>query len=452
MRAIRTRQIFNIQPVPVSPAVYGNTTVGMFLQDAANNVDSVDILIAGDSNTNFGGWGWADGFNFALQNNTSAKEYASPILPTTSWDSPFYYGVNVTEGAFSKINASGTVVNPGGSPALGGTLVSGITSGPAALTAGMTRGSGSLQPNTSPFDYGWVASGDFADPFAAIFAYESSARLQWITDEIRYRVVHGKGPGMGTLRLASRLDVAPFTANGTTSISCAQASYEWVTSTLTIAAASGRAGQGHGFNVCSNAISSSFMTGPMAWALHSISRPVKGYAVTCISHHGGANMDTVASNVAQAATIISQYLKEARARQIACGGRGRVIVCIQGGINAGVNPWGTSAQSFFQTCTTEWIALGFPSEDLAFLGFVSHQRDAVDGLATERASAIALAAAVPSYTIVNLPTLVTYDETFYGNGSMTSWFANSSSDRNHLSALGYQAISSKIMNALLASV
>lgn len=444
------QRVGSVEPAIAGIGVYGSPRVGAFLKDAANNVDSVDILIAGDSNTNFGGWGWADGFNFALQNNTSAKEYASPILPTTSWDSAFYYGVNVTEGAFSKINASGTVVNPAGSPALGGTLVSGITSGPAALTAAMTRGSGSLQPNTSPFDYGWVASGDWADPFASIYAYESSARLQWITDEIRYRVVHGKGPSMGTLRLSSRLDQAPFTVNGTTSISCAQASYEWVTSTLTIAAASGRAGQPHNFNICANNVSSSYMTGPMAWALHSISRPVKGYAVTCINHHGGANMDTVVSNVAQAATIISQYLKEARARQIACGGTGRVIVCIQGGINAGVNPWGTSAQSFFQTCATQWSALGFPVDDLAFLGFVSHQRDAVDGLATERASAIALAAAVPSYTIVNLPTLVTYDETFYGNGSMTSWFNNSSSDRNHLSNLGYQAISSRIINALLA--
>jgi len=435
----------------VVPGVYGSSRVGRFLLDATTQTDSVDIIIAGDSNTNYSGWGWADGFNFALQTNTSALEYATPITPTTSWDDTFYYGVYQTNGAYSKINASGTVVNPAGSPSLGGTLAKGITSGPAALTTLMNRGSGDLQPNTSPFDYGWIASGDWADPFGGVLSYESTTRMSWTQLQILYRVVHGKGPSMGTLRLANRLDVAPYTVYGTTSIDCNQASYEWVTSTLTIAADSARTNIQCQYAFAANSISTSRITGPMAVALNSICTPRKGYAVTCISHHGGASMDTVASNVVQAAPIVRQYLKEARSRQIVCGGSGRVIVCIQGGANTGVNPWSQSATTFFEQCATEWTALGYPSSDLAFLGFVSHQNEAVDTMTAYRASAIALASSSPQYTIVNLPTLVSYSDMIYGGGSNVTWFANASTERIHLSESGYKTISGRIIAALLAS-
>jgi hypothetical protein len=455
MRTIRTRQIFQTTTDAMSPSVYGSNRVRTFLRDAAERLDSVDILIAGDSNTNFGGTGWVDGLGYALQTFTTALPYATPILPTTSWDSALYYGVDTSEGAFSKINASGTVVNPAGSPTLTGTLAKGITSGPTNLTNEMNRGTGDLQPNTSPFDYGWVASGDWADPFAAVLMYIASTNLPvWNVEALNYRVVHGKGPSMGTLRLGARRDSSPFTKLGDVTINCNQVAYEWVTSTLPIAADSARAGIVYTFNVCSNAIAATSggtcrMTGPMAWALHSVSTPRKGFAVTSISHHGGANMDTVASNVVQAATIIKQYLKEARQRQIACGGSGRVVVCIQGGINAGVNPWATSATSFFQTCQAQWIALGYPLNDLAYLGFVSHQNNNPDTLGTERTSAIALATANPQYTIVNLTGFTTYDDLLYGGGSVTSWFNNASSDRNHLTTLGYQAIAGRIISALL---
>lgn len=437
----------------VVPGVYGSSRVGRFLLDATTQTDSVDILIAGDSNTNIGGWGWADGFNFALQTYTSALEYATPITPTTSWDSPFYYGVYQTNGAFSKINAAGTVINPAGSPSLGGTLAKGITSGPAELTALMNRGSGNLQPNTSPFDYGWIAggSGDWADPFGGVLSYESTPRMSWTQLEILYRVVHGKGPSMGTLRLANRLEVAPFTVYGTASIDCNQTNYEWVTSTLTIAANSARTNIQCQYAFAANSISTSRITPPMAVALNSICTPRKGYAVTCISHHGGANMDTVASNVVQAATIVRQYLKEARSRQIVCGGSGRVVVCIQGGCNAGVNPWGQSATTFFEQCATEWAALGYPSSDLAFLGFVSHQENDPDDMTAERSSAIALAASSPQYTIVNIPTFVSFNDMTYGGGSNVTWFANASTERIHLSESGYKAISGRIITRLLAS-
>jgi hypothetical protein len=434
-------------------AIVGQQSARRFFKDANAGLDSFDLLIAGDSNTNYSGWGWCDGLNYALATHSSALPYATPIIPTTSWDLNTFYGVDTSEGAFSRINSSGSLVNPNGSPALGGTLAKGITSGPTDLTNAMNPGTGNLQPNTVPFDYGWVSSGDWADPFAAVYMYESSAVPNWITLALNYRVVHGKGPSMGTLRLGARRDTAPFTKLGDTQVSCAQSSYEWVTSTLSIAADSGRAGIQYAFNVCSNNITSTGggtcrMTGPMAWALHSVCTPRKGFAVTSISHHGGANMDTVASNVAQAITIVKQYLKEARQRQIACGGSGRVIVCIQGGINTGTNPWRQSAESFFSTCETAWSQLGFPTNDLAFLGFVSHQKDAVDGMATERASALAMSSDYPKYETINLTGLITYSELNTGSGG-TSYFVNASTDRAHLTAAGYQEVCRRFVLEML---
>jgi len=449
MRAIRTRPIYNVSDRPLGTGVYGSSTVGSFLRDVKAGIDSVDILIAGDSNTNFSGWGWCDGINYAMQTNVSALEYGTPILPCISWGSALYYGVNQNEAVFSYIDQNGTVQNAAGVGALGNTLVSGKASGPANLTSAMTRGTGTLQPNTCSFDYGWWAgSTDWSDTLGGIYAYEGTGVLPWVGSALQYRVVHGKGPSMGTLRLSSRLDVAPFTTLTTQSISCNQASYDWVSSTLSVSANSARTGSKYAFFYASNNVNSSRLTGPMAIALQSLSRTsTKGYSVTSISHHGGASMDTIASNISQAATIISQYLKEARQRQISCGGSGRVIVAIQGGVNAGTNPWGTSAASFFATCATQWAALGYPPQDLAFLGWVSHQTAASDTLTTERASSIALARANGAYTIVDLTAIVTYNDINTGQGSGVTWY--DSGGNQHLIAAGYQAISTRIVSALL---
>jgi hypothetical protein len=443
----RTRSLFSNVYRNI-PGVYGSTRAAQFIKDVAARQDSVDILIAGDSNTNFGGTGWVDGINLALQTNTTAVEYGSPIVPCISWDSAKYYGVYVEEGCFSSINAAGTVVNAAGTPALGNTLVSGRASGPSDLTNAMTRGAGTLQPNTCPFDYGWWAgTNDWSDTLGGMYAYVGSGRLTWIGDAIQYRVVHGRGPSMGTLRLASRLDVAPFTSNGTQSVSCAQATYEWTTSTLSIAANSSRTGQQHSFAYASNAISTSRLTGPMAIALQSISRiNTKGYSVTSISHHGGASMDTVASNISSGSTVVRQYLREARLRQISCGGSGRVIAAIQGGINSGVNPWATSASSFFATCRTEWATLGYPADDLACLGWVSHQSANPDTLTAERASSIALGQ-TGSCTIVDMTAFVSFNDINTGGGSGTTWY--DSGGNSHLTTAGYQAIGGRIISALL---
>jgi len=423
------------------------------LKAAVAGTDSVDIIFAGDSNTCFGNWGWTDGFNYALKTNTAAVEYATPISPTSSWENTFFLGVDCTNGAFSKISSTGTVTNPSGSPALGGTLVSGRASGPAALTALVSRGTGQMMPNSTQFDYGWVASGQWADPFCGVLGYTGvSNRLSWLGLPLKYRVVHGKGPSMGTLRLASRKDEPLYTVYGTTSINCdtgAGSSYQWVTSTLDLAADSGRDGQYVHCSFAANSISSSYMTGPMAVALNSLCTPRKGYSTTSMNHHGGGSMDVVKTDLQQGAPIVQMYLKEARERQIACGGSGKVIVCVQGGVNPGTAAWGVSAAACFAQCETEWAALGYPADDLAFLGFVSHQWLETDDMATERASAAALTVSNPKYQTINLTSLITYAELLAGVSSV-SYYDNAITDRKHLKPAGYNEVSRRILAALLA--
>jgi len=430
-------------------AMLGAGGAGGMLKAAIAGTDSVDILIAGDSNTNFSGWGWADGLTHALINTTAAVDYATPILPTTAWDSAFYYGVNNTTSATSKINAAGTVVAPAGSSSLGGTLAKGSVSGPSGLSNLMKRKTGTLQPVSSPFDYGYIASGDWDDSSLGVYLYEVPTKLSWVGSELRFRVVHGVGPSMGTIRLAARLDEAPFTTLGTQSITCAAASYAWQAGTLTVSADATRTGKYAACYVCRNGISSSRLTGEVAMALMSVSRPIKGICVSTISHHGGASMDTIASNVSEGNTIVSNYLKEARLRQISCGGTGKVIVCIHGGINTGTAAWGVSASSFFALCESEWNALGYPASDLACLGFVSHQRDVTDGMKTERDSASALTASNSKYKTIDLTGLITYAELLAGSGAV-SYFSNAVTDRNHLTAAGYQEVSKRIVAALIA--
>ena len=157
-------------------------------------------------------------------------------------------------------------------------------------------------------------------------------------------------------------------------------------------------------------------------------------------------MDTVSADAAGAALVIKAYMKEARERQISCTGTGRVIVIIQGGLNTGVNPWATSATSFMQTCQTQWLALGYPISDIGFVGLVSHQDNSPDSDAADRTSAATLG---NIYKISDGKNLASYAELLAGD-SVGTYFANASTERNHLNQAGYKFICGRLIASLLS--
>ena len=425
----------------------GLNIVGQFLRDAISGTDSVDILIAGDSNTNKDGWGWCDGLNFALQQR-NAVDYATPIVPVFSRESANFYGVNSFFNSFGYIND--TVINtPAGTTGSTVNLQIGSAANSPELYALLSRSSGLFQPNAAPFNYGYIPTGTWCDWNGGISLYHEASPypvISWLSSELRYRVVYGAGPGMGTLRLTARLDGAPYSAIGTTVVTnCNQATWEWKVATKTVTAATRTAASKFGYaDITADATAS--ITGPMALALQSVSRPIKGFAVQSMCHYGGANMDTVSADAAGAALVIKAYMKEARERQISCTGSGRVIVMIQGGLNTGVNPWATSATSFMQTCQTQWLALGYPISDIGFAGLVSYQDDTPDSDAADRTSAATL---INIYNIYDGKNLASYAELLAGD-SVGTYFADASTERNHLNEAGYKFICGRFVSALLS--
>ena len=417
---------------------------GAMLKAAIDGTDSVDILVSGDSNTNYRGWGWCDGLNYALQ-QAGSKDYATPIVPALSRENANFYGVASKFDSYSYINASETVVNAAGTGALGGTLLKGTSGNTPDLFSLLSRTSGSMQPNASVFNYGYIASGNWADFIGGIYMVDGAGTvLPWVGAAVTYRVVHAVGPGMGTIRLVSKLNSAPYTQDVSLTVSCAAASYNWITTPLTLGANSARTGVQYKFSYAES--SPSNLTGPVALAFQSVSRAVKGHAVQSMDHYGGATTTQVAANAVGAPKVISAYMKEARARQIASGGTGRVVVMFQGGVNGtGSSTYAIDCAAYMETCRTCWTTLGYPVSDLGFIGLTSHQHNSPDTLKTIRDSAATLAS---TYTIVDGMDLATYAQLLTGSGG-TSYFANASTERQHLTEAGYKYICGSLVSLLI---
>lgn len=416
-----------------------------FITASIAGTDSVDILVSGDSNTNYGGWGWCDGLNYALQQAGSA-DYATPILPVFSRENANFYGVASKFDSFSYINDSEAVVNGTGTGSLGGTLVKGTSANSSSLYTMLSRSAGTMRPNASPFNYGYIASGNWADFIGGIYMFDSvGTALPWVGSALAYRVVHAVGPSMGTFKLVSKLNVPPYTMPATASINCNAGEYAWTTSTLSLSANSGRTGVQWKFSYAES--SPDNLTGPVALALQSVSRSVKGHCVQCMDHYGGATTTQVANNAAGATSVISAYMKEARLRQIASGGSGRVVVMFQGGVNgSGSSTYAADCSSYMETCRTCWTKLGYPESDLGFIGLTSHQNNSPDTLTAIRTSAATLAS---TYSMVNGADLATYAALLTGSGG-TSYFQNATTERQHLTEAGYKYICGNLVSTLIA--
>lgn len=439
MRAIRTRQIASVVDGTVQST--DSTRALQFISDARAGTDSVDILVAGDSNTNKSGWGWVDALVDAFV-NAGVSHYATPLLPIFSRDSATFYGYQSKFDSYAKINADGSVTNAGGTGALGNTLVKG-DSAPSGLYDLLKRASGSLQPNACPFWFGYFAgSNNWADFIGGLYTVDDSTfttgqpiQLAWQGSALKYRIVHAKGPGMGSFQPSFRRNGGgdALVVAGSR-VQCADATgYSWTTAEMAISADANRntAGRVYLAAYADNTWGNYYITGPVALAMHSLSRAVKGVAVQSIDHYGGATTKQVADNAVGAPLIISQYMRELRARQISCGGSGRLIVMFQGGVNGtGSSTWAADCTAFMETCRSCWTGLGYPVSDLGFVGMTSHQVNSPDDMTAIRASAATLAS---TYTIVNGMTVAPYGALIAGG-----YYANASTERQHLNEAGYK--------------
>ncbi len=433
-----------------SASVVGSSRASEFLRDAMSAVDSVDVLLAGDSNTGFGTSadgssveGWTDGIAIALS-ACGIHSFATPLLPVST------NGSALGVGSFQWPMTVGTGSTGGAETAH---LIGGFAAAPIELAILLAPSPepllSGLHTTGSPFDFGWVPrqSYPFYSDGAGIYITPESPLD--VTSELTYRVLrtalvesHQPGSYFQGWTTAAGQTLVPRTER-----SALAAQSGWVTDELVLPADPSRgAATVHADCGGNFLLGLGGIEGNIGLGLHSVYRHVRGFACQPLEFHGGATMTTIARDVAKMPLSSRKtWLSELRARQIAAGGTGRVIVFIQGGINqdAGLpESWGTAVLSVQSALTEAWNAIGAPPDDIAFLAMVSHPVTSNDfELSAVRAYANGLPSSHPNLAIIDLSKLTSADELAQRN-----WYAEST---KHLSSSGYSQLAQRVIGDLL---
>lgn len=430
-------------------ATTGSQRAANFLRDLRDNIDSVDILTIGDSNTGYSDLpavpisGWTDGLGLALSERGNTQ-YATPLQPIeppatsfgiTSINVPMPAGV-VGEGNSLALNLSGNVNAPIA-------LVNLLTANPT------TNGTG-IYPTGLPFNFAWVPqqSNRFYNSISGILINENSPlniRSELIYRVLRSSIPQSNQPGnyfQNWTTLAGSQLVQP------TLRQVAASTYGWIADELTLPAdpnrpldtlhatcAGGFLGQGFG------------VRGNCALGLQSVYRRVRGWSSQPLNYHGGATMTQIAQDISQMPLASRMtWLNELVSRQLAAGGSGRLLVFIQGGVNQDQNlpqSWRDAIVNIKSALESTWSALGRDPNAITFVAMVSHPVPAVEAeLSALRAYANTLPSTIDNLTIIDLAKLTDSTEMMF-----KQWY--SVGGHLHLSGQGYWKIAVRMIDSLL---
>lgn len=443
-----------------SLGVYGSREAARFIAEAVNNTASLDCLWIGDSNTGYNGWGWCDGFQHGLC-QSGANMYGSMLWFPYNSQPALGYRSQVFS-SFSAGAATNLVAGTGGSSGASAGLKSTYSVGGGQLTIQGTAG-------TSP-DFVDVPSARTGDGYTEtqfwmymrnIQTGSSSALDQGFyepmpigfNDSLTFRAQVNLRTG-GTAQFKSRWAT---TGNGTlytqTTTTESASTTAWTTYTHNIPAASrfvfpGTTAQ----DFIRLTLDGSGVGGPDAikagtsLGICSVYRNIIGTSCSVMEYRGGAKLSDLASDISLAATgFCKMLLKETRERQIAAvTGQGRVLICIQGGINGGDTPAAAVAavESMKTSLKAQWTALGYPATDLYFLFMVSHPFDAGDASLTAlRTYAQAYYTNSTDTLFVNLNDIAPYTKILSNN-----WYDNGGNAHLDEATRGYETISSAIVS------
>jgi hypothetical protein len=397
----------------VVPGVYGSKSAARFILDAVNNVASLDCLWVGDSNTGYNGFGWCDGFQHGLC-QAGSNMYATPIVLTWNTQPEIGYRSNMFQ-SFSQATSGGLFAGTGASSGASSTLKATYGVGSGSLSAtGQTIGTPAVPvppnfldipgartdpqySNTALWAYmRSIATGtpgrdySFAAPCPIAFDAELNFRLQVNARSSAARLVTEwgvSGTGFGQVSLKTRTAGASPNADV----------WEIYTHTMTAgsrfvySAQAGALDQQKLTMTIDGATGQNCVLGPISLGFCSIYQSNKiGTSNSIMEYRGGANLTEIATDISQAAAgWCKTLLKEARERQIAANpSGGRVLICIQGGVNS--TDWSpsnpaaaiTAVESIKTSLKAQWAALGYPATDLYFLFMVSHSQNAGDTVLT----------------------------------------------------------------------
>jgi hypothetical protein len=467
--------------ITLKDGVFGSTRASKFVQDLANGIDSIDFLVVGDSNTGSavaGMWGYHNGLSEAL-NNKGWQCYGTSVFPIVTEVG----GTGIQSSTANGWRCGASLIKPwngvassgqGSEPLRSGNSTQAQTDAPdyynmwspagyidmTAVNPVFVRygssGTGSLGPNIDSWAFLSANSASYFNSYG--MGILENHPLAVPGTPLYYRIKYGKfltannttvSPSQnggfcpvvfktsgninsGGTELTSRSIVSSLAANA------GEVGKEFINeSTFTTATQTGyRAGWayvGSGTNkTC----------GPIALHSQSIYAKRKGWAVTSLTYLGGYNSESIAGVLAGVKnTSLKALLREIRERQRDATGSGRVIIVAQSGVNsypASPGPnyetpdrWTTAYTSIWDTIRNTWTELGYPENDIAIVAWVSHPISSADGssgsslannLISVRAAAGTLANNTPGMTIIDIKSILNYNQLVRGNGNGQSLF------------------------------
>jgi hypothetical protein len=380
--------------------LYGSRRANAFISDVVAGTDSVDVITIGDSNTGYNNCGISTGFREALAYR-GALQYATclaPIAQNVAGNGSAFSG-----GTFTNMTLFSWRGNTFDASASGNGTMSALNAKVATSDANAVALSSAVgtftnfKPNGNTFDAAFVNA---ATPTNTYTSAANGARIVPAASTsfaagsgsggvpLQYRVVYGTfASGSGQFKLSVARGVNTIVARSATPIS---------TNTGTNGIASTAATLNFNAPEVSNiAVSfacnvdgylsgttADYVVGPAAFFWHSLMfQTGKGYSVTNLTYYSGRTTAELASDMASNTTLVRATLRELRQRQIVAGGTGRVLVLTQSGINDGATgaTYTTNLDSIISVFRTEWTALGYPANDLAFLITSTHPTPNADG-------------------------------------------------------------------------
>lgn len=371
--------------------IYGSTRVAAMFKDVVNGEDSLDLAWIGDSNTGYNGYGWCDGFAAALT-NAGARMYAT---------SAYTAGNNYGEAGYRS--QQWTFMGWVGSPGSGGYSALSASSASATLKATMGQGGGLLTIDSSVYEGGAISASNTYQNDWAIWIYARGPDEKFtlpcpigIDNELHWRgqVNIGSG-GQVKPKWLTLANASLSTEDTFNTVSASADAWDILEHTLPAGnrlATLTAAGTGIKIAIAGSGVGDlTQLTGPIRFGLHSVYTDRIGYSSSILEWRGGATLTQLSGDITQAATnatAVQNFLKYLRDRQIAAGGSGRVVVCVQGGVNSG--DWSPSNPSaavasvnlILDEIRDVWNALGYADEDLGFLVMCSHPTNSGDAALT----------------------------------------------------------------------
>lgn len=452
-------------------AVVGSDVVPQWVRQAKAGTGNVDFLILGDSNTGFaetqarGGWtqGLAYGLHAAgvpMYGTAVATVYTDALPNGNSTNNAFGIGYQVK--ATGSFYGGWPLVSASGSESI---CSRGEYTGPQEVRALWSKGTGTLRPWGAAIDWAFCPTTDAAWTSTSDYlALRIDCPMNY-QQSFKYRVVYAKFPSQSTgrFKLRASLSLPPYEQIAQSAFISTESSGPdtWGLGVAELSVLAGPRANASG--VCDvrctwaggNAAASG-VTGPAGFLLQSAYRPVRGTAVSPLEYYSGAATAWIADDVEKAGTAtLKTYLGEVRARQIAAGGQGRVVVVVQSGVNGPDNggQWIVGQKRIIDAMEDAWTQLGFPLNDLAFLLWVSQPSTMDDNnLTGARMAARGWAPTQRQVTFVDMNALASGWEL-----SAMNWFddfatvdgSGSSMECAHLTAQGYEQLGLRMINKFM---